>query len=474
MKEGIFQFHIALTDSKPLIWRRFQVYNGITFCELHYVIQAVMGWRNDHLYEFRFKKYTILMPETDTSPMDKSIQMYGNEVCLFEMLTRPGQKFNYIYDFGDDWKHDIVFEKRLPMDESQNYPLCIDGENACPPEDSGGIRQFLQELANHQDKAGKIFPAGYDPAHFNTGETNKRLKPMSIAEIDQRMLFEDMVDQYLEMVYKPFALADCLEYLGIPGTQANEIEIHELIITNGDIVFDKDRYYPKVHFLKDFAIRITPTEFEMENGLLIPGHRLLPFLPIYMMADEAKFFFKNRSLEIINISLSVYELDTYFGLIDTSELPIINAVPHPDGEHQVSLFAIDLSDFYQENNFDYDDSIILEPRDLSSGTFNVRCDPAANIQAHKKEIKTWDCFFIESLKKVLRKGIEINYLEKQILYTYFYMNQVMTRKQKKLPGTEVGVLLRRTREVTYSELYDTGKMLHFGDQVVVNLTHKDS
>ena len=52
MEGRAFQLKISLKNSTPPIWRRVLVKSSISFYELHYTIQIVMGWGNYHLYEF--------------------------------------------------------------------------------------------------------------------------------------------------------------------------------------------------------------------------------------------------------------------------------------------------------------------------------------------------------------------------------------------------------------------------------------
>jgi hypothetical protein len=42
----------------------------------------------------------------------------------------------YEYDFGDSWEHDVVLEKIVTSDGGE-YPRCLTGKRACPPEDCG-------------------------------------------------------------------------------------------------------------------------------------------------------------------------------------------------------------------------------------------------------------------------------------------------------------------------------------------------
>ena len=52
MTPKIYQFKITLLGIQPLIWRRFRVYNDITFRQLHNTVQITMGWENYHLFQF--------------------------------------------------------------------------------------------------------------------------------------------------------------------------------------------------------------------------------------------------------------------------------------------------------------------------------------------------------------------------------------------------------------------------------------
>ena len=50
---SIYQIKVTLLRSRPAIWRRLQVENGITLGRLHDTLQMVMGWTNSHLHGFR-------------------------------------------------------------------------------------------------------------------------------------------------------------------------------------------------------------------------------------------------------------------------------------------------------------------------------------------------------------------------------------------------------------------------------------
>ena len=47
------------------------------------------------------------------------------------------KKLKFTYDFGEDWIHDIVVEKKV--NEKLDKPICIKAKSGPYPEDCGGI-----------------------------------------------------------------------------------------------------------------------------------------------------------------------------------------------------------------------------------------------------------------------------------------------------------------------------------------------
>jgi Plasmid pRiA4b ORF-3-like protein len=101
-----------------------------------------MGWDGLHLHEFRFGKQLYGPHNPQGSPFEIESQIDEREARINQVLLRVGSKGIFTYDFGDNWEHGIVLEKRLPVDPDVNYPLCTGGERACPPEDIGGVYGF--------------------------------------------------------------------------------------------------------------------------------------------------------------------------------------------------------------------------------------------------------------------------------------------------------------------------------------------
>jgi len=172
-----FQFKIFL-EEKSEIWRRFLVNDSLTFERLHLIIQIVMGWENYHLYEFNVNGMKIgrLDEECDYEITD------SKKTKLSDCITNKIKKLSYIYDFGDSWEHEIILEKI--DDDKIRVPICLEGKNACPPEDCGGIGGYenilkIRKNKNHPDYKELIIDwlgEGFNPEKFDIKKVNKELK----------------------------------------------------------------------------------------------------------------------------------------------------------------------------------------------------------------------------------------------------------------------------------------------------------
>lgn len=173
---SILQLHISVQDIEPFIWRRVHVPAAMSIAGLHQVIQEVFGWQDYHLYAFEVNDRRFEAPDPEAEGEN------AERVKLKDLALAPGTEFEYIYDFGDDWHHTILVEQRLaPVPEAQ-YPVCLEGERAGPPEDCGGphgYAEMLRVLADptHEEHAETVVWAGEWTAElFDLRATNRVLQ----------------------------------------------------------------------------------------------------------------------------------------------------------------------------------------------------------------------------------------------------------------------------------------------------------
>lgn len=174
----VYQLRIVLTDSEPLIWRQLLVSGSVTLATLHVIFQHAMGWRGSHQHGFVIGDVCYGQPDPDYS---ETVPVIDEQTVTLSNLVKVGERFSYLYDYGDDWQHDITVEALLPADVTSVTPLCIAGANACPPEDVGGIpgyTDFLDILSDpsHDEHLSMLewCGGGFDPTVFDQAETNRR------------------------------------------------------------------------------------------------------------------------------------------------------------------------------------------------------------------------------------------------------------------------------------------------------------
>lgn len=204
---SVHQLKITLSRSKPPIWRRIEVASDARLSDLHWVIQVVMGWTNSHMHQF-------VARDVRPKPTRQEARALGNSRGLEELIHRMRRRdrllsdpeyelndtedefavtlkafaptvksaFVYEYDFGDSWEHKVEVLKIGPPQAGVQYPRCLAGKLACPPEDCGGLWGYYDLLAALRDPkharhdelvewAGEEF----DPEHFDLAEINATL-----------------------------------------------------------------------------------------------------------------------------------------------------------------------------------------------------------------------------------------------------------------------------------------------------------
>ncbi len=156
---------VVLEDTHPPVWRRVMLPERITFEDLHKVLQIVFEWEDYHLHEFRIPKICTV---GDVRQADQD-----ERTTVVDALIAGKSSIRYLYDFGDDWTHKILFEKK---DDSydQRYASLVKYKGDSFREDSGGV--FSTEDNRRPP---------YDPAAINE-KLKKRVFPLqNISEQEQ-------------------------------------------------------------------------------------------------------------------------------------------------------------------------------------------------------------------------------------------------------------------------------------------------
>ena len=155
-----------------------------------------MGWADSHLHQFE-----ILNPQCGTPEFignseyeyDEDVVVLSEEIIgISSYFSLHNKSAIYVYDYGDNWIHHVVLEEILPQKPGLKYPICIDGERACPPEDCGGCWGY-EELVEIMKS----------PKHERYAELRdwlgKKYKPEEFKS--EKVLFDDTEKRFEESGY---------------------------------------------------------------------------------------------------------------------------------------------------------------------------------------------------------------------------------------------------------------------------------
>ena len=180
--DTVFQMKITLRGIDPPVWRRIHT-QDCTLEVLHTLLQVTMGWEFEHLYRFDIGGVAYVdLDMTRGEDVEDACDTLLSEV-LPPRNRRP--RFQYEYDFGDNWIHQLIVEERFPPEAGVKYPICVAGQRACPPEDCGGpwsYPDFVEAVSNpdhrgHEEMLGWV-GGEFDPERFDLEAVNNELRRM--------------------------------------------------------------------------------------------------------------------------------------------------------------------------------------------------------------------------------------------------------------------------------------------------------
>jgi hypothetical protein len=177
MKDSIVRICVTLLDADPAIWRRIEVPAAFTLEGLHDVLQTIMGWANYHLHHFQIGD--LMYGELTLDDRD----ILDERKLKLSALAVDGERaFEYVYDYGDNWRCVVVLEAIASASPSVIYPRLVEGARRGPPEDVGGpwgYIEFLEAIADPKHERHKELRewigGDFDPQQFDIDEIDPAL-----------------------------------------------------------------------------------------------------------------------------------------------------------------------------------------------------------------------------------------------------------------------------------------------------------
>jgi hypothetical protein len=149
MGQPIFVFKVALAGRKS-IWRNIAVRGDQTLDDLHEAIYDAFDRYDEHLYSFYFplpgakksRRFSMrdgleyASPNTceDDGPFSDPDLLNAAKTKISSLKLKPKQVFNYLFDYGDEWWHEITVVEVDAAQEKGKYPRVLESRGKSPPQ----------------------------------------------------------------------------------------------------------------------------------------------------------------------------------------------------------------------------------------------------------------------------------------------------------------------------------------------------
>lgn len=190
---------------------------------------------------------------------------------------------------------------------------------------------------------------------------------------------EKMIELYLRTQENPFRETDILPFLKINRIKIAKEELHAYLCMHPLVLSNQaGLYFTRAGFFTEKMFSFKPERFEVEQGVLICGHRCMPFVDPEMLPHEVSFTADERVLDKIisiqNLS-NVYPLYRLYG---DEFIPQIFSLDPANENQDFSLTDYELpqeirltvyaaGELFKKWDFSYGDRILASVIDWHTG-----------------------------------------------------------------------------------------------------------
>ncbi|GHV87763.1 hypothetical protein AGMMS50267_01230 [Spirochaetia bacterium] len=195
---------------------------------------------------------------------------------------------------------------------------------------------------------------------------------------------EDALYEFLENVTEPFTLDNVTSFVRMLAPQKSSrlgAEIGALIDARNIAFRLGDKYWiSRRGCFEPAKFVIRPSRIELVNGILIPGHRCVPFANPVLMPQEYLFYWQGKVIPATSTEGAPEELYPYYTIFGEEYAPQYVARDNPENEEafnsdpyedppEVSIHTLDMRNIYRESGFVPGDRFVVSTKDWKTGKF---------------------------------------------------------------------------------------------------------
>ncbi|MCL2008610.1 MAG: plasmid pRiA4b ORF-3 family protein [Treponema sp.] len=244
---------------------------------------------------------------------------------------------------------------------------------------------------------------------------------------------EEAFYEFLDNTTNAFKLNDIISYIKKvesrwAGRLASDIEA---FINLRGLAFQigPGRWITRRGFFEPLPFVISPTRLELLNGILIPGHRCVPFANANLLPHEYNFSWQGSRISFTTTEGSPKEFYPYYSIFGEEYAPQYLARDNPGNEEafnsdpyddppEVSIKTLDMRNIYRESGFVPGDRFVVRTTDWKKGEFNL--ERVGKDDWPEAELQSWLQSAEESFDKSFKKLGAASCTEEQIAFAYWY------------------------------------------------------
>ncbi|MDR2194561.1 MAG: plasmid pRiA4b ORF-3 family protein [Treponema sp.] len=242
---------------------------------------------------------------------------------------------------------------------------------------------------------------------------------------------EEALYDFLDNATEPFTLEEVTSYVhDADTTRSGRLAVQIAALINVKrLAFPKGskRWVPRRSCFEHRQFVIKPSRREIMQGVLIPGHRCVPFVNPILRPKEYAFFWEKRPVFWTKTKGDPEELYPYYTIFGEEYAPHYiamdneeNEYAYSDGEEpaNVSISTLNMSRIYRETAFVPGDAFITKVVDWKRGVFMLEKVPKDTWR--ESDLADWLSIAEEGFKesfKTLGPGMTT---EEQIAHAYFF------------------------------------------------------
>jgi hypothetical protein len=244
---------------------------------------------------------------------------------------------------------------------------------------------------------------------------------------------EDAFYEFLDSASEPFSLDDVTSFVRMMDPKQTgrlRMELSSLLNTR-KLAFqlDSHRWVSRRGCFESASFVINPTKLELLNGILIPGHRCIPFANPSLLPQDYSFYWKDRLVPFTTTEGPPEEFYPYYSIFGEEYAPQYVARDNPENEAafnsdlyedppEVSIKTLDMRNLYREIAFVPGDHLVVRCRDWKEGSFDLERVPKDTWS--RSDIYAW----IEAAEGGFEDAFEFlgpgSSTEEQVAYAYWY------------------------------------------------------